>query len=197
MIYAYIRISTDKQNVRNQQFEIKEFAKKNNLEINRWIAETISSTKSLQRRRLGVLLGRLKKGDILLATELSRLGRNLLQVMGILAHCMNVECQVWTIKDNYRLGADIQSKVLAFAFSLSAEIERTLISSRTKESLARIKSEGRKLGRPTGGARSSKLSDKEDLIREMLMEGETRTNIASKINCSRTSLYKFLITSNK
>ena len=103
-----------------------------------------------RHKRLGILLKKLKKDDILICSEISRLGRNLLQVMTILNFCMQKEIQVWTIKDNYRLGADIQSKVLAFAFSLSAEIERNLISQRTKEALSRIKASGRKLGRQFG-----------------------------------------------
>ena len=150
MIYGYIRVSTDKQTVENQLFEIKEFAEKNEMIIDKWIMETISSTEGLNRRKLGRLLKKLKSGDIIIASELSRLGRNLLQVMGILNYCMAQDVQVWTIKDNYRLGTDIQSKVLAFAFGLSAEIERNLISQRTKEALCRLKTEGRRLGRPKG-----------------------------------------------
>ena len=142
MIYGYIRVSTDKQTTENQRFEIEHFVSKNSLSIDEWINETISATKALDKRKLGKLLKRLHKGDILIASELSRLGRNLLQVMGILNLCMNKEVQVWTIKDNYRLGADIQSKVLAFAFGLSAEIERNLISQRTKEALQRSKKKG-------------------------------------------------------
>ena len=139
MIYGYIRTSTDKQNNENQRFEIEQFANNNNLKIDQWIEETISSRKSLDERKLGKLLKRIKQDDIIIATELSRLGRNLLQVMSILHHCMNIGCQIWTLKDNYRLGADIQSKVLAFAFGLSAEIERTMISERTKRCLDRLR----------------------------------------------------------
>lgn len=192
MIYGYIRISTDKQTAQNQRFEIEEFAGKNNIIIDQWIAETISSTKSLEKRKLGTLLRKLQKGDVLVASELSRLGRNLLQVMGILADCMNKECQVWTIKDNYRLGSDIQSKVLAFAFSLSAEIERQLISSRTKESLVRLRAEGKKLGRPHGSKSKCKLSKKENKINEMLENGESITNIAKRVKCDRLTLYRFI-----
>ena len=137
MIYGYIRVSTDKQTVENQRFEIKNFANKHGLIIDKWIEETISGTKKIEKRRLGMLLYKLKEGDILIASELSRLGRNLLQVMSILHFCLERGAKVWTIKDNYRLGDDIQSKVLAFAFGLSAEIERNLISQRTKEALAR------------------------------------------------------------
>ena len=150
MIYGYIRTSTDKQDNENQRFEIEQFANNNNLKIDQWIEETISSRKSLDERKLGKLLKKIKQDDIIIATELSRLGRNLLQVMSILHHCMNIGCQVWTLKDNYRLGADIQSKVLAFAFGLSAEIERTMISQRTKRCLDRLRAEGKHIGRTKG-----------------------------------------------
>ena len=143
MIYGYIRTSTDKQNNENQHYEIEQFAKNNNIKIDKWIEETISSKKDLEERKLGKLLKKIKQDDIIIASELSRLGRNLLQVMSILHHCMNIGCQVWTIKDNYRLGTDIQSKVLAFAFGLSAEIERTMISQRTKRCLDRLRAEGK------------------------------------------------------
>ena len=147
MIYGYIRVSTDKQTLENQEFEIKNFAKQQNLTVEHWIMETVSGTKNFEKRKLGKIIKKLKKDDILICSEISRLGRNLLQIMTILNICMQKGAQVWTIKDNYRLGSDIQSKVLAFAFSLSAEIERNLISQRTKEALNRIRASGRKLGR--------------------------------------------------
>ena len=148
MIYGYCRISTEHQVVSNQKHGIQAFADENNIQISQWVEETISSRKPLNERKLGKLLKKLKKGDILIATELSRLGRNLLEVMGILQNCLEKECQIWTLKENYRLGADIQSKVLAFAFSLASEIERQLISDRTRESLKRVKAEGKHIGRP-------------------------------------------------
>ena len=142
MVYGYIRVSTDKQTVENQRFEIERFCKKEGLTIDGWIEETISGTKNYNKRALGKLLNRIVKDDLIICTELSRLGRNLFMIMEILNICMTKESRVWTIKDNYRLGDDIQSKVLAFAFGLSAEIERNLISQRTKEALARLKKEG-------------------------------------------------------
>lgn len=150
MIYGYVRVSSDKQTTENQIFEINNFAQKQNIQVDCWINETISGISDLNKRKLGRLLKNLQRGDILVTSELSRLGRNLLQVMSILSYCMERHIQVWTIKDNYRLGKDIQSKILAFAFGLSAEIERNLISQRTKEALARLKSEGKTLGRPLG-----------------------------------------------
>lgn len=150
MIYGYIRVSSDKQTVENQRFEINNFCERNKLVIDGWIEETISGTKSYNKRELGKLLKRVQKDDLIICAELSRLGRNLFMIMEILNICMTKECKVWTIKDNYRLGEDIQSKVLAFAFGLSAEIERNLISQRTREALARKKAEGITLGRPKG-----------------------------------------------
>lgn len=139
MNYGYIRVSSDKQTVENQRFEIIHFCKKEEISIDGWIEETVSGTKNYDKRELGVLLEKVQKDDLIICSELSRLGRNLFMIMEILNQCMTKECRVWTIKDGYRLGDDIQSKVLAFAFGLSAEIERNLISQRTKEALARKK----------------------------------------------------------
>lgn len=193
MIYGYIRVSTDKQTTENQRFEIMRFAEKNNLIIDRWFEETISGTKDVHRRKLGRLLKILSKDDILIASEISRLGRNMLQVMSILHFCLNAEAKVWTIKDNYRLGSDIQSKVLAFAFGLSAEIERNLISQRTKEALCRLKSEGKKLGRPIGcNNKKLKLSGKEEHIIELLEKHVFKSQIARQLKVNRMTLIRFL-----
>ena len=108
----------------HQRFEIENFAKREGIKIDIWVEEKISSRKALKSRKLGELLESLQENDILISCEISRLGRSLLEVMRILETCLNKNCQVWTIKENYRLGNDIQSKVLAFAFGLAAEIER-------------------------------------------------------------------------
>ena len=174
MIYGYIRVSSDKQTVENQRFEIDSFCSSQQLLIDDWIEETISGTKNFSTRQLGKLLRKVKKNDIIICCELSRLGRNLFMIMEILNICMTKECRVWTINDNYRLGDDIQSKVLAFAFGLSAEIERNLINQRTKEALARKKAEGVRLGRPRGRSfcRSSyKLHNREQQIARMRTDG--------------------------
>ena len=150
MIYGYIRVSSDKQTVENQRFEINKFCEKENLQIDGWIEETISGVCSYRKRKLGRLLKRTGSDDIIICSELSRLGRNLFMIMEILNVCMSRGCRLWTIKDGYRLGDDINAKVLAFAFGLSAEIERALISQRTREALARKRAEGVHLGRPYG-----------------------------------------------
>lgn len=193
MIYGYIRVSTDKQTVENQRFEIENFVSRENIKIDRWIEETVSGTVSVEKRKLGSLLKKLKKGDVLIASEISRLGRNLLQIMSILHHCMKNEVQVWTIKDNYRLGTDIQSKVLAFAFGLSAEIERNLISQRTKEALARIKADGKHLGRPHGfRAMKRKLDGKNKQLIDLLEKNIPKTQIAKMLGIERSLIYTFL-----
>lgn len=192
MIYGYIRVSTDHQTTENQRFEIERFCETNNLKIDCWIEEKISATKDLNKRKLGRLIKNLKSEDLLIASELSRLGRNLLQVMSILHHCMDVGARVWTIKDNYRLGADITSKVLAFAFGLSAEIERNLISQRTKEALARLKSEGKPIGRPRGAAVACKLAGREKYISKKLTSGSSKYEIARRLRVHRDTLNKFI-----
>ncbi len=191
MIYGYIRCSTDHQNTTNQRFEINNFAQKNNITIDFWVEETLSSQTDIKKRKLNSLLKKLQKGDILITTELSRLGRNLLQVMSILHFCLDKECQIWTLKENYKLGSDIQSKVLAFAFSLSAEIERNLISSRTKEALKRVKSEGKKLGRPLG-PETLRLNENKDKIKELLQNNLSKTEISKIMNVNWTTLHRFI-----
>lgn len=193
MIYGYIRVSSDKQTIENQRFEINNFCRKEVIQIDGWIEETISGTKSINKRELGRLLKKVKKDDLIICAELSRLGRNLFMIMDILNICMTKECRVWTIKDNYRLGDDIQSKVLAFAFGLSAEIERNLISQRTKEALARVKSEGKHIGRKQGSKnKKCKLSGKETLIATMINNGATKTEIAKKLRVHRITVTRFI-----
>lgn len=193
MVYGYIRVSTDKQTVENQRFEIQKFCRKNGLTIEQWIEETISGTKAPSKRRLGVLLGEVQKGDLIICSELSRLGRSLFMIMSVLNEMMTKEVRIWTIKDNYRLGDDIESKVLAFAFGLSAEIERNLISQRTKEALARKKAEGVQLGRPLGRKPDCyKLSIYKEEIREMLTMGIPKMQIAKACRVTPATLYSFL-----
>ena len=191
MIYGYIRVSTDAQNVENQHHEIDNFAKNNLIEIDKWVKEIISSRKNLKARKLNNLLKKIKKDDILITTEISRLGRNILEVMGILQICLEKDCQVWTLKENYKLGTDIQSKVLAFAFSLASEIERQLISQRTKNALLRLKHEGKKLGRPIGVSRK-KLEKHHQKINNLLRKGVSKAEIARLLGCTWTTLQRYI-----
>lgn len=191
---GYIRVSSNKQTLEHQRFEIENFALKEGIKIDTWIEEKISSRKTLDKRKLGELLNNLQENDVLITCEISRLGRSLLEVMKILETCLNKNCQVWTIKENYRLGNDIQSKVLAFAFGLAAEIERNLISQRTKSSLANIKATGKKLGRPFNAeTKKLKLAKNQKRIQTLLAKGVSKSQIARIFNVERATLRKYLL----
>ena len=193
MIYGYIRVSTDKQTVENQRFEINRFIKKSGVHVDSWIEETISGTVAPNKRNLGKLISKTKKGDIIICSELSRLGRNMFMIMSILNILMESGVIIYTVKERYKLGEDLTSKVLAFAFSISAEIERSLISQRTKEALRRKKAEGVKLGRPKGKLNSKyKLTGCEEKIISMLNEGYPKNLISKQLNVSPSTLYLFL-----
>ena len=196
MNYAYIRVSTDRQNVENQRFEIKKFANEKNIQIQEWVEEVVSGTKKLDERLLNGLLEKMIKGDLLVVSEISRLGRNLMQVMSILHLCMEKDIQVLTVKEQYELGNNINSKVLAFAFGLSAEIERNLISQRTKEALARKKAEGVILGRPVGSAaRPFKLEGKLEEIQALQAKKVSISAIARIMGVHRLTVSSFLVKS--
>ena len=171
MIYGYVRVSTDKQSTENQRFEIENYSKAKGFRIERWVDETISGTTSASDRQLGRLLKQIRKGDTLVTTELSRLGRNLMQVMSFLHQCMERDIIVLTVKERYELGNNINSKILAFAFSLSAEIERNLISQRTMQ---------------------VRLSGKENVIKKMINEKCSMNEIAEKFGVNRQTLRDFL-----
>lgn len=195
MIVAYIRVSTEKQTEENQHFEIQAFCSKEGIIVDQWFYETISGTKSYSSRELGKLLKKVKSGDTIICTELSRLGRELFMIMDILCKCIERGCKLWTLKEGYRLGGDIQSKVMAFAFGLSAELERELISQRTKEALRCRKASGMKLGRPAGArtdVKRSKLYSKRAQILRRLAAGESKRSIANLYHTDSKTLNRFL-----
>ncbi|MBO4582582.1 MAG: recombinase family protein [Alphaproteobacteria bacterium] len=192
-VYGYIRVSSNKQTCEHQHYEIQQFTEHNNITVDRWVEETISSRKPLQKRQLNQLLNELQDGDILIAAEISRLGRSLLEVMRILETCLNKNCQVWTIKEHYRLGNDIQSKVMAFAFGLSAEIERNLISQRTKASLDNIRATGKRLGRPfSAQSKKLKLSKNTKKVKKFLDMGLTHYRIGKILGVKPSTVSNFI-----
>ena len=193
MNYGYIRVSSDKQTVENQRFEIENFCLKNDISIDFWFEEIVSGTKDVKKREIGKLIKKMKRDDILICSEISRIGRSLFMVMSVLNECTERGIKVWTIKDNFRLGDDISSKVIAFAFSLSAEIERNLISQRTKEALARKKAQGQKLGRPIGSKASYlKLTGKDDKIKKLLDKKVSKSAIGRLLGVHRVTVTEYI-----
>lgn len=194
MIYAYLRVSTDKQDYENQRLGIVQFCEKRNWIIDKEIVDDgISGAKEPEERKLGKILRKIKSGDIIVCSELSRLGRKLFMIMRILEHCMKVGAKVYTVKENYELGDNIQSKVLAFAFGLSAEIERKLISERTKESLQRKKLNGQKLGKPKGCKNHHyKLDPYLKKIQNYLKKHKSKSYICKKVKCNIATLNRFV-----
>lgn len=194
MNYACLRVSTHKQSIENQYFEIQKWCEKHHIHIDSVCAESISGMINPSYRQLGKSIKKAKRGDCLIICEISRLGRSILQIMGVLNQCMERGITIYSIKENYELGDNINSKVLAFAFALSAEIERHLISQRTKEALLRIKHEGRKLGRPQGSTPLSalKLYPHKDSILYMRQKQIPLVQIAQKFKVNRKTLSAFL-----
>lgn len=196
MVYGYIRVSTDRQDCANQKLGIEEKAASLGLIIDRYIEDDgISGAKEPEKRALGGLLRKIKAGDIIICSELSRLGRKLFMIMRILEHCMTSDAKVYTVKDGYELGDNIQSKCLAFAFALSAEIERDLISQRTKEALTRLKASGKRLGRAPGSRnKSHKLDGMDERIMTSLRNGVSKAKLAKSLRVSVPTLNKYIAT---
>ena len=193
MIYAYIRVSTAEQSGSSQEFEIKNWAHKQGEEITQWVSESVSGTIDPKKRKLGKLLRKMKPNDLLVCTEISRLGRSMLMIMAILDQCATRELRIHTIKDNFDLNNNINSKIIAFAFALAAEIERNLISQRTREALADRKAAGVKLGRPCGSykKRDAVLQDI-DRIHARVDAGESYSRIARDYGIHRNTLANYL-----
>jgi putative DNA-invertase from lambdoid prophage Rac len=190
-VYGYIRVSTDKQETENQRFEILKYANRKKLGNVEFIEETISGRKSWKNRELGKLIEMLQKGDVLIITELSRLGRSMLEIMELLSILLRRGVELHVVKNNQVLKDDLHSKVFAMAFSIAAEIERELISQRTKEALARRKAEGKPLGRPKGRF-SSKLDKYRPQIEEFLSKGVSISSIAKILGVKYSTLFSYL-----
>lgn len=192
-VVAYLRVSTEKQFLENQREEILRFAAKKGINIDTWYTETVSGSVSSNDRKLSELLDRMRPGDSLIVTEISRLSRTLLEIMTILNSCIKKEVVLYSTKEGYVFQNDINSKVLGFAFGLMAEIERNLISMRTKEALARRKQEGRQLGRKKGDTPKIKMLDenKHYLFQEV-KKGVSYAELARRMGVSRTTMFRFL-----
>ena len=179
MYLGYVRVSTGKQTVENQMYAIEDFCAHQNppIQIDDWIIETASGMKHFDKRKLGKKLQSVTSDDTIISTEITRLGRSLLMIFSIMAYCLGKGCGIWTIKEGWRLGDNLTSKVLAFAFGLAAEIERAL---------------GIQLGRPKGAlGKHTKLTGKENVIQTLLDLGNSYASIARALKVDRSTLVRF------
>lgn len=193
MVYAYIRVSTTYQTVQNQKLAIREYAKYHRLRNIQWIAETISGTKQPEKRKLGELLSKVRKDDVIIITEISRLGRSITMILNVLQTLLDKGVKVIAIKEGFELGDNIQSKVLAFAFGLSAELERTLLSERTKLGLERAKKQGKQIGRRKGQKpKKYKLTGKCAYIKRERENGRSKLSLANELGVTWVTLNKFM-----
>jgi DNA invertase Pin-like site-specific DNA recombinase len=192
-IYGYIRVSTDKQTTENQRFEIENYCVKNNIKIVEWINETISGKEPFEKRKLGKLLKKLKEGDTIICSELSRLSRAMFSMLSALEKCEKGGVEVISIKERFALKKDEMSRYFAPIVAIVSEMERNRIKQRTKEALARLKANGVKLGRPVGSkSKNTKLKGKEMLVLKMKNEKMSWAEIAKKLKVSERTLIYFV-----
>jgi DNA invertase Pin-like site-specific DNA recombinase len=184
-ILAYLRTSTNKQEISNQKLEILEFAHRKNFKIDGFIESTISSRKSSKQRRIDELIGKLSSGDTLIVTELSRLGRSTAEVISLVNSLVEGKVRLRILKQNLDIKEhDMNSKIIITLFSLFGELERDLVSLRTKEALAAKKSQGIKLGKPKGTIQKSKFDKDVERIKELLGLGLSVRKIARSLGYS-------------
>ena len=193
MIYAYIRVSTELQNYESQRYEIQRWCDSRGMAVSQWIEETVSGAVTWEKRRIGKIIRKMKGGDIIVCAELSRLGRNMMMVMSILNTCSQKGISLYSIKDGFELSDSLNSKIIAFAFSLAAEIERNLISQRTREALAAKKASGVRLGRPKGtSAKKERYLAQAEKVQLILRNGKTIKEVAKELKVHPNTLSKYL-----
>lgn len=190
--HAYLRVSTDAQDVDNQRHGILEYANARGFSGVQFTEDSVSGKTSWRERKLGQLVETLSPGDVLIFAEISRVARSTLQVLEVLQHCAERGIAVHIAKQNMVLDDSMQSRITATVLGLAAEIEREFISIRTKEALAKRKAEGVQLGRPKGPAEHVRLDDHEKAIRDYLAKGINKRDIARLIECAPSTLYDWL-----
>jgi DNA invertase Pin-like site-specific DNA recombinase len=188
---AYLRVSTAEQDLSKNKNEILHFANERGLGPVEWVEEQASGRISWRKREIAQLLDRIQAGDNLIVSELSRLGRSMLECMEILAIASQKQINLYAVKGNWQLDQSIQSKIMAMAFAMAAEIERDLISQRTKEALAAKKRAGIKLGRPVGSGKS-KLDQYRPEIEALLANGSTQRFIANRFKTTEANLNRWM-----
>jgi DNA invertase Pin-like site-specific DNA recombinase len=192
-VVAYLRISTGEQDINAQRLELHEYARINDIKIDEFIETEVSSRKSPQARRIDEMLANLESGDLLLVSELSRLGRSVGQIIQIVDILIKQQIRFVAVKESIKINGkqDIQTKTMITMFGLFAEIERDLISERTKQGLLAAKEKGKILGRPKGSGKS-KLDSFKLEIEALLKNGSSKTFIANRYKTSLPNLYNWM-----
>ena len=188
---AYLRVSTEKQEIEKNKADIRKLADKKQFGMPEWIEEVASSRVKWTDRKIGEVIAELDKGDRILVSEMSRLGRSMLEIMTILNTCLDKGIEVHAVKGDWSLNGSIQSKVVAMAFSMAAEIERDLISKRTREVLKARRDAGVRLGRPPGPGKS-KLDNYQPEIEALLANGSSQSFIAKRYNVTEATVSRWL-----
>jgi DNA invertase Pin-like site-specific DNA recombinase len=188
---AYLRVSTVEQDLKKNRADILHLANEKNLGKVHWVSETVSGRISWKKRKIAQVIYELAEGDSLIVSELSRLGRSMLECMEILALASEKKIQIYAVKGDWQLENSLQSKIMAMVFAMAAEIERDLLSQRTKEALAARKRAGVKLGRPQGVGKS-KLDQHRPEIEALLKNGATQTYIAKRYETTEANLSQWL-----
>lgn len=193
MIYGYIRVSTEKQTTEVQKYEISRYCDRNEMKIDIWIDETISGAKDLKKRKINSMLRKLNKGDTVICTEISRLGRSMQVIWRIMDICLTKGVTIISLKENYVLKDNPMSKFILSVYSYAAETERILISERTKEGMAARKREGVVLGRPKGSvSKQLKLDAVRQELERDLKAGIPKTKIAKKYKVNQSTVYDYI-----
>ena len=194
MIIGYVRVSKEEQDVRNQRHELLEYANRHGLHVDDFVEVEMSSRRDAKARRIDELLDRLHSGDLLIVSELSRTGRSVIEIISIINSLIRKRVRFVAVKEGFDIKGnhDIQTKVLVTVFSLLAELERDLISERTRQALAAKKAQGVKLGRPEGSLGRSKLDPRVPEIMDLLKDGASRAFIARRLKVSRTTLVNYI-----
>jgi DNA invertase Pin-like site-specific DNA recombinase len=190
-IIGYLRVSTNGQELENQKLGILKFANEQGWKVD-FIEETVSGRVSYKERELGKVISTLSKDDVLIVSELSRLGRSMLEIMTLLCDLSEKGIRVYAVKGNHRVDNSIASKVMTMVLCMASEIERDLISQRTKEALQKKKQEGVTLGRPKGVPGKSRLDGKEEEVRKLLDKGVGIASLAKIYDCSWPTMKNFI-----
>lgn len=191
--YAYLRVSTDQQDVDNQRHGILEYSNNHNVTGLQFVEDNASGKIKWRDRKLGdLLLKTMQEGDTVLFSEVSRMARSTLQTLEILEHCAEKKITVHIVKKNMVFDDSLNSKITATVLGLAAEIERDFISMRTKEALAKRKAAGMVLGRPRGKAKKLKLDKHSDKIKKYLELELSKTAICKLLGCAPSTLYEWL-----